>query len=123
MVDCVDLQGEEALKALTWSVMKHGADQWYSLGIELGYRHAQVIAFTKDMKRDELKLRALINQKRAELGREKLTDCLLSACKDIPYPIYETVAGKDSVISKLKENVLLFDGRLYVGIVYILFVV
>ena len=93
MVVCVDLQGEETLKALTRSVMKHGADQWYDLGIELGYEHAQVIASTKDMKRDESKLHALINQKCAELGREKLTDLLRHVCKTIPYPIYEAVVN------------------------------
>ena len=85
------------MKALTRSVVKHGADQWYDFGIELGYEHAQVIASTKDMKRDESKLHALINQKRAELGREKLTDLLWHVCKTIPYPICEAVvndAGK-----------------------------
>ena len=92
VVLCVDLQGEEALKAVTHSVMKHGANQWYDLGIELGYEHAQVIASTKDMKRDESKVHALINQKRAEVGWQRLTDLLLNACKAILYPIYEAVA-------------------------------
>ena len=85
------------MKALTRSVMKHGADQWYDLGIELGFKHAQIIASTKDMKRDEPKLHALTNQKRAELGREKFTDLLEHACKTIPYAIYQAVvndAGK-----------------------------
>ena len=79
------------MKALTRSVLEHGADQWYDLGIELGYKHCQVVASTKDMKRDESKLHALINQKHAELGREILIDRLLNACKVIPYPIYEAV--------------------------------
>ena len=79
------------MKALTRSVMKHGADQWYDIGIELGYKDPQVISSTKDMRRDESKLHALINQKHAELGGERLTDRLLNACKNIPYPIYEAV--------------------------------
>ena len=85
---CVE---EEALKALTRSVMKHGANQWYEFGIELGYNHPQVRASTHGIDMAESKLHVLINQKHAELGRERLTDRLLNACKNIPYPIYEAV--------------------------------
>ena len=68
-----------------------GANQWYEFGIELGYNHPQVRASTHGIDMAESKLHVLINQKHAELGRERLTDRLLNACKNIPYPIYEAV--------------------------------
>ena len=79
------------MKALTRSVMNRGANQWYDLGIELGYNDAQVRASTHGIDIAESKLHALINQKHAEVGRERLTDLLLKACKAIPYPIYGAV--------------------------------
>jgi hypothetical protein len=87
-----DVEGEEAFKTLTLSVMKHGDDQWYDIGIELGYEHAQVMASTKDIPKGASKIRALINMKRAELGRDSLTDVLWHVSKSLPFPIFQAVA-------------------------------
>ena len=90
---CVDLQGVEALRVLTNSVIKYGSSQWYSLGIALGFNNAMIEACTYDIPVSSSKLEALIYRGLAAFGREKLTDLLLNACETIPYPIYGAVVG------------------------------
>jgi hypothetical protein len=86
-----NVEEEEALEAVKRCVMKRGANQWYDLGIAMGYNHCEVIASTSSMEMVTSKLHALINQKHAEVGTKTLIQLLLKACKSIPYPIHEAV--------------------------------
>jgi hypothetical protein len=88
-----DVEEEQAFEALKRSVMTHGADQWYSLGIQLGYNCFQLVATTQMVSMPEEKLHIVMSRKHAEVGTKKVTDLLLKACKFIPYPIYEAVVS------------------------------
>ena len=83
------LTGEDAseVDSLVAAVVAHGIDQWYGLGLALGLEHALIksVADTKPSHAD--KLRALVEEKRQQVGSEKLREELLKACQNIPRPI------------------------------------
>ena len=79
------------MEAVTDSVIKYGADQWYYLGRKLGYNHAQLRASTHDIDGPESKLYALISQKHMSVSDKELIDLLLRACRAVPHLINHAV--------------------------------
>ena len=85
------------------AVLTHGCSQWYELGLELGFAHAEVIEYTQNIAEGAGKLLALLERKANELSPESLKDLILNACKRIPTPIcgivedeFDRIVGSES---------------------------
>ena len=73
------------------AVLKRGRDQWFSLGIELGFSEVEISSICHDKPSHADKLLAIILQKVKQEGEEAAVALLLEACKSIPSPIYGAV--------------------------------
>ena len=73
------------------AVLKHGRNQWFSLGVNMGYRQAEINSMCQDKASDADKLLAMILDKSEQNGEEAVVTVLLEACKSIPSPIYGAV--------------------------------
>lgn len=73
------------------AVIDQGADQYFSIGRELGLNAAKINATVSAIPTASGKLRAIIDRQRSALGEKKLVQALLEACKTIDDPIYENV--------------------------------
>ena len=85
--DCmVVLTGEDSrdVDSLIKAVVSHGSDQWFGLGLSLGLEYALIVSVAGDKPTCTDKLRALIEEKRQQVGNEKLREELLKACQEIP---------------------------------------
>ena len=71
--------------------MKHGEDQWYSIGRAMGFIHSQIEACTSDKPSYASKPEAIIEEKVRESGIKETEKCLLAACKTIPKSIIGVV--------------------------------
>ena len=84
--------------AIVRAVLTHGCSQWYELGLELGFAHAEVIECTQNIAEGSGKLLVLLERKANELSPESLKDLILNACKRIPRPIYGRVKDESDRI-------------------------
>ena len=73
------------------SVVRHGQNQWSSIGCALGFTEAEMQARCHDKPMPSGKLQAIIRLKAEKVGEENTTSELLEACKHIPSPIYGSV--------------------------------
>ena len=85
------------------AVVKHGCNQWYEIGMELGLNGNEIIDKTHVIPTSTGKLLAVIEAKRVEDGKVKTAEDLLRACYCIPTPI-----GKQ-VEDELKKGELLCE--------------
>ena len=73
------------------AVLKYGVEQWYSIGLEMGFTGPQIKACTFDIPSHDSKLQAIIQQKVCECGVNETEKCVLAACEGIPQPIIGSV--------------------------------
>ena len=73
------------------AVVDQGADQYFSIGRELGLNASKINATVSSIPTASGKLRAIIDRQRSALGEKKLVEELLAACKRIDDPIHENV--------------------------------
>ena len=73
------------------AVLGCGRDQWFSLGVELGFSEVEINSVCHDKPSHADKLLAIILQKVKQEGEETAVALLLEACKSIPSPIYGAV--------------------------------
>lgn len=73
------------------AVVTHGADQYFSIGRELGLNAAQINATVASIPSSAGKLRAVIERRKAAIGDERLVRELLAVCGRLPTPIQGNV--------------------------------
>ena len=66
-------------------------EQWFSVGLEMGFTGPQIKACTFDIPSPFSKLQALIEQRVRECGVKETETCLLAACEGIPQSIIGSV--------------------------------
>ena len=69
------------------SVQSHGSDQWYDIGLEMGFTDSYLRTITDSIPTYPGKVRAIFEAKAKEIGRENAAISLLQVCKTIPNPI------------------------------------
>jgi hypothetical protein len=69
------------------AVLKYGADQWHSIGLQVGLRSPQIEACTVDKPSPASKLEAIIEFIVRERGVKEAEKSLLTECERIPEPI------------------------------------
>ena len=88
-------EGRAATKpAIVRAVLAHGCSQWYELGLELGFTHAEISAYSQNIPECTGKLLVFLERKANEVSPEILEDLILNACKRVPRPIYGRVKQK-----------------------------
>ena len=70
------------------AVMKVAPDQWYSIGLGLGYSDGQLNECTKEMANGYEKLRKIILQYAATTGRVRAAQQVLLVCEKLPKPVH-----------------------------------
>jgi hypothetical protein len=73
------------------AILKYGVDQWYSIGLEMGFTGPQIKGCTFDIPSSESKLQAIIQKKICDCGVRETENCLLAACENIPHPVIGAV--------------------------------
>jgi hypothetical protein len=76
-----------ALDCLINTVVTHGSNRWYGLGLALQLEPATIESITHTKSDDGDKLLTIIEKKRQDIGSEKLGEELLNACGRIHHPI------------------------------------
>lgn len=84
-------EGNLDIDRIIEAVVKNGADRWFEIGWQLGMSHVQVKTTTSHIPSCTLKLRHIIDSKRAEVGNAALAEKLLDACRQISRPIIGAV--------------------------------
>jgi hypothetical protein len=84
---CEPLHSNPVIRA----VLRHGRDQWLSVGVEMGYSMAEVESVSHDKPSHGDKLLSIILRKIEDLGEKGTVALLLKACRSIPSPIYGAV--------------------------------
>ena len=62
------------------AVVNHGSDQWYQIGLALGLTDAAITSKTHTIPTCPVKLRAVIEMKRQDVGYDGLRDALVNVC-------------------------------------------
>lgn len=73
------------------AVVKHGSNQWYTIGLKLGLNHNEMSAITYDKPNPARKLLSIINTKKAEVTATIMAENLLRVCSQILTPINKIV--------------------------------
>jgi hypothetical protein len=82
---------DSASSKIFQAVLKYGVEQWFSIGLEMGFTSAQIKAWTHDIPSHFSKLQALIEQKVRKRGVTETEKSLLDACRNIPQSIIGAV--------------------------------
>ena len=80
--------------AMIQSILRHGADRWYALGLKLGFSHNEISGHCHDKAKGCDKLLVLFEIKAQEIGVKALEDLALKACKTIAIPISGAVSDE-----------------------------
>ena len=78
-------------KRVIKAVLKHGCADPLSIGLELGFSNAQIIAATASHFTGASKLQAIIQLKMSEIGKAATAKKLLEVSRILPNPIYGRV--------------------------------
>jgi hypothetical protein len=76
------------------AVQRHGSDRWYAIGLEMGFSNSELTKITDGIPKHSDRLRAIVETKANEIGRENAAVSLLNACQTIVSPIYGIVADE-----------------------------
>jgi hypothetical protein len=98
----VSVFGPSHYDSVIAAVLKHGRDQWFSIGVKLDYSIAEVNSICHDKPTNADKLLSIILQKSEDVGKKTTLDLLMKACKSIPSPIYGSV--RDQIMLEDKGN-------------------
>ena len=76
------------------AVVRCAPHEWYSIGLELGFRDGQITAMTDGLCTHAARLQKIVNQKAGDVGEQEAARLLLEACKKIPNPVIGAVRLK-----------------------------
>lgn len=77
--------------AVFQAVVKHGVNQYYSLGLRVGFSDAEIEILCHNKPAYSDKLLAIIERKIHVTGEKAAEEAFLVACRKIPSPIYHAV--------------------------------
>ena len=100
---CLSVGYSPDFETVRRAVVKHGCNQWYEIGMELGLNGNEIIDKTHVIPTSTGKMLAVIEAKWMKDGKEKTAQDLLRACYCIPTPI-----GKQ-VEDELKKGEILYE--------------
>ena len=70
------------------AIIRVGSDQWYGIGLKLGFNHAQINDTVYSIPTNPDKLRSLIETRRMQVHDQIVLRELLNACVNIHTPIF-----------------------------------
>ena len=79
------------LELVLTAVMKCAPHEWYSIAVELGFSHGQIVEETSTIATGSGKLQRMVRVKADAVGNQETARLLLEACANIPHPVIGAV--------------------------------